>query len=87
MLAPDTQTWRRPSDAELRIWTGHGAPGQEAWSVVRILNRLGHTVAMGQMVAFDPEEGVAALLGPLHRPGAAVWTSPADVDTIWVLDE
>jgi hypothetical protein len=86
MNQPDTGAWRRPTDAELRIWTGSGAPGEQAFPLVRILNRLGHTVAIGYLIAFDQGQGQVALLSALHQPESPVWTAEADADSIWVLE-
>jgi hypothetical protein len=54
---------------------------------VRVLDAGGRTLAVGQLVAYDPVRQEAAILGPLHRPGTHVWTVAAPPGRLWVAAE
>lgn len=82
----DRNNWRPAADADLWQWSWQGRTLFHNYSAptVRIIDEYGHTVAEGQVIAYDMAEQAISLLGPRHRPGTIVRTLPATPAQIWI---
>ncbi|HYF95088.1 MAG TPA: hypothetical protein VD969_22960 [Symbiobacteriaceae bacterium] len=83
---PDSRSWRPATGEDLWRWSwqGRGLFGRYDAPVVRIVDDLGRTVAVGLVVAYDMTAQTIALLGPGRRPDSGMWTLSATPDQIWI---